>query len=209
MSLRALCVTATMNLSLLSYAAAQEPVIVELDTSEGKVVLELDAEKAPKTVANFISYVKKGHYASTLFHRVIPDFMIQGGGFEMKAGGSGALLTEKPTDDPVQNEAGNGLKNVKYSVAMARTPDPHSATSQFFINTADNHRLNREQFPDGFGYTVFGRVVEGTDVVDKIGEVATKRSVPARLPDSRMMLMDDVPVKEIVIKSVKVTGGTK
>ena len=198
MSLRALCVTATMTFSLLSHAAAQEPVIVELDTSEGKVVLELDAQKAPKTVANFVSYVEKGHYAGTLFHRVIPDFMIQGGGFAMQEARGATLMTEKPTDDPVQNEAGNGLKNVKYSVAMARKPDPHSATSQFFINNANNRPLDRSACDEG--YTFFGRVVKVLDVVDRIESVKTS----AKPDPGGGPLMQDVPVEPIVILKASV-----
>ena len=133
---------------------------VSLKTSMGEIVLELDQEKAPKTVANFLQYVKNGHYKGTVFHRVIDGFMIQGGGMDAK-------LVTKKTLPPVQNEAQNGLQNVTYSVAMARTGDPNSATSQFFINVADNAALD---YPgrDGFGYTVFGKVVQGQDVVDKI-----------------------------------------
>ena len=194
MNLRAFCLTATMTLSLLSNAAAQQPVIVELDTSEGKIVLELNAEKAPKTVANFLKYVESGHYEGTIFHRVIPDFMIQGGGLEEN-------LVEKKTEAPVRNEAGNGLKNSKYTVALARKPDPHSATSQFFVNTADNAFLNRENSQDGYGYTVFGKVTSGTEVVDAIANVRTK-AVPN--PEVPSILMRDVPVNSVVIKSAKV-----
>jgi peptidyl-prolyl cis-trans isomerase A (cyclophilin A) len=133
---------------------------VSLKTTMGEIVLELDQEKAPKTVANFLQYVKSGHYKGTIFHRVIDGFMIQGGGMDAK-------LVTKKTMKPVQNEANNGLLNATYSVAMARTGDPNSATSQFFINVADNTPLD---YPgrDGFGYTVFGKVVQGQDVVDKI-----------------------------------------
>ncbi|MEM7294394.1 MAG: peptidylprolyl isomerase [Pseudomonadota bacterium] len=178
----------------LSIASGQDPVTVELDTSEGKIVLELNTEKAPKTVENFVKYVKSGHYEGTVFHRVIADFMIQGGGLDKE-------LKEKPTEDPVRNEAGNGLRNDKYTVAMARTADPHSATSQFFINTKSNAFLNREQAQDGYGYTVFGKVTEGTEVVDKINKVQTH---PRPNPAFPAMLMRDVPVNPIVIKSVKV-----
>jgi cyclophilin family peptidyl-prolyl cis-trans isomerase len=195
MSVRTLCVSVTMTLSLLSNASAQEAAIVELDTSEGKIVLELNTAKAPKSVANFLKYVESGHYEGTVFHRVIPDFMIQGGGFDK-------AMVEKATEAPVRNEGDNGLKNVKYTVAMARKPDPHSATSQFFINTANNDFLDRENARDRFGYTVFGKVIEGVDVVDKIGKVATKEAVPARTPDGALLL-DAVPRKEVVINSAK------
>ena len=133
----------------------------------GKVTLELDEQKAPKTVANFLAYVKKGHYDGTIFHRVIPGFMVQGGGFQPG-------MSQKPTDAPVQNEANNGLKNDNYTVAMARTNDPHSASAQFFINVADNDFLNHTgENARGWGYAVFGKVVEGKEVVDKIKKVAT------------------------------------
>jgi peptidyl-prolyl cis-trans isomerase B (cyclophilin B) len=133
----------------------------------GVVTLELDEQKAPKTVANFLNYVKKGHYDGTIFHRVIDGFMVQGGGF---APG----MQQKPTDDTIENEANNGLKNQKYSVAMARTSAPHSASAQFFINVADNEFLNHKSpTPQGWGYAVFGKVVSGQDVVDRITGVAT------------------------------------
>jgi peptidyl-prolyl cis-trans isomerase B (cyclophilin B) len=140
---------------------------VVLHTNHGDITLALDAENAPATVANFLQYVRDGHYDNTVFHRVIDGFMIQGGGF---APG----MRQKPTRAPVANEAGNGLKNKKYSVAMARTSDPHSATAQFFINVGDNDSLDyKGPSPQGWGYCVFGRVVAGTDVVDKIRTVAT------------------------------------
>jgi peptidyl-prolyl cis-trans isomerase B (cyclophilin B) len=141
---------------------------VELHIAGGGVItLELDEQKAPKTVANFLNYVKKGHYDGTVFHRVIDGFMIQGGGF---APG----MTQKRTDAPIENEANNGLKNQKYSVAMARTSDPHSASAQFFINVADNDFLDHKSpTPQGWGYAVFGKVVGGQDVVDRIKGVAT------------------------------------
>ncbi|HSI52994.1 MAG TPA: peptidylprolyl isomerase [Ramlibacter sp.] len=133
----------------------------------GVITLELDEAKAPKTVANFLSYVKKGHYDRTIFHRVIPGFMIQGGGFEPG-------MSQKPTDAPVENEANNGLKNDKYTVAMARTQAPHSASAQFFINGAKNDFLNHTApSMQGWGYAVFGKVVAGTEVVDKISGVKT------------------------------------
>ncbi len=134
---------------------------------QGVITLELDAEKAPKSVENFLSYVKKGHYDGTIFHRVIPGFMIQGGGFEPG-------LKQKGTREPIRNEAGNGLKNDKYTLAMARTNAPHSATAQFFINTTDNDFLNHtSKSVQGWGYAVFGKVVAGADVVDRIERVKT------------------------------------
>lgn len=141
---------------------------VELQIANlGNITLELDAAKAPKTVENFLAYVNKGHFDGTIFHRVIPGFMIQGGGFEPG-------MTQKPTDKPIENEANNGLKNDKYTIAMARTNDPHSASSQFFINVADNGFLNHTApSAQGWGYAVFGKVVAGTDVVDKIAAVKT------------------------------------
>ena len=133
----------------------------------GVITLELDQDKAPASAANFLSYVKKGHYDNTIFHRVIPGFMVQGGGFEPG-------MKQKDTDAPIQNEAKNGLKNDKYTVAMARTGDPHSATAQFFINVADNGFLNHTApSAQGWGYAVFGKVVQGQDLVDKIKAVAT------------------------------------
>ena len=132
---------------------------VQLQTTQGAIVIELDAEKAPKSVENFLSYVRKGHYDNTIFHRVIKNFMIQGGGFEPG-------MKQKDTDAPIENEAGNGLKNDRYTVAMARTNAPHSATAQFFINVVDNDFLNfSSPTPQGFGYAVFGKVVEGMETV--------------------------------------------
>ena len=157
---------------------------VELHTNQGLITLELDDAKAPATVANFLAYVAKGHYDGTVFHRVIKGFMIQGGGFE-------AGMKQKPTDAPIQNEANNGLKNAKYSVAMARTNAPHSASAQFFINTVDNDFLNfKSESPSGWGYAVFGKVVAGTEVVDKIEKVKTARAG----------FHDDVPVEDVVIE---------
>ena len=150
----------------------------------GVITLELDAEKAPKSVENFLNYVKKGHYDKTIFHRVIPGFMIQGGGF---APG----MEQKPTDAPIDNEANNGLKNNNYTVAMARTNAPHSATAQFFINVADNSFLNHTApTASGWGYAVFGKVVSGNDVVDKIKAVKT----------GRKGFHDDVPKEDVVIE---------
>lgn len=149
----------------------------------GVITLELDEAKAPKSVANFLNYVKKGHYDKTIFHRVIPGFMVQGGGFEPG-------MTQKPTDAPIDNEANNGLKNDNYTVAMARTQAPHSATAQFFINVADNGFLNHTApSMQGWGYAVFGKVVGGTEVVDKIKAVKT----------GRKGFHDDVPNDDVVI----------
>jgi peptidyl-prolyl cis-trans isomerase B (cyclophilin B) len=161
---------------------------VQLQTNHGNITLELNAEKAPKSVANFLSYVNKGHYDGTIFHRVIPDFMVQGGG--MTAG-----MQQKATDATIENEANNGLKNDKYTVAMARTNAPHSASCQFFINTKNNDFLNfSSPTPQGWGYAVFGKVVEGMDVVDKIRMVDTTSKGHH----------DDVPVADVVITKATV-----
>lgn len=158
---------------------------VELHIQDhGVITLELDAEKAPLSVANFLSYVANGHYNQTVFHRVIKDFMIQGGGFEPG-------MKQKPCAAPIDNEANNGLHNDIYTVAMARTSDPHSATAQFFINTTDNSFLNHSSpTPQGWGYAVFGKVVAGTEVVDAIRAVKT----------GRKGFHDDVPVQDVVIE---------
>ncbi|QBY52744.1 MULTISPECIES: peptidylprolyl isomerase [Cupriavidus] len=161
---------------------------VQLQTNQGVITIELDAEKAPKSVENFLSYVRKGHYDNTIFHRVIKNFMIQGGGFEPG-------MKQKGTDAPIENEAGNGLKNDRYTVAMARTNAPHSATAQFFINVVDNDFLNfTSPTPQGFGYAVFGKVVEGTDVVDQIKGVRTGSSG----------FHQDVPLEDVVIEKATV-----
>jgi len=163
--------------------------MVVLHTNHGDITLELDATRAPMTVANFLDYVRAGHFDNTLFHRVIDGFMIQGGGFTPD-------FRQKPTRTPVQNEAANGLKNTRYSVAMARTGDPHSATAQFFINVSDNAFLNYRS-PDlkGWGYCVFGRVVAGTEVVDKIKGVAT----------GTRGMHQDVPRDDVVIERAEIT----
>jgi peptidyl-prolyl cis-trans isomerase B (cyclophilin B) len=140
--------------------------MIKLTTNHGAITLELDAGKAPKSAANFLAYVEAGHYDNTIFHRVIDGFMIQGGGFEPG-------MDQKPVKAPIENEAKNGLRNEMYTVAMARTSDPHSATAQFFINVGNNDFLDFDKCQDGWGYCVFGRVVEGKDVVDKIRTVAT------------------------------------
>jgi len=157
---------------------------VKMDTSAGSLRIELDDVKAPLTTANFLAYVNKGHYDGTVFHRVIKGFMVQGGGFEPG-------MKQKPTDAPIRNEANNGLKNTHYTLAMARTGDPHSASAQFFINTTDNAFLDfRAENAQGWGYAVFGRVVEGTDVVDQIEKVRT----------GRKGMHDDVPLEDVRIE---------
>jgi peptidyl-prolyl cis-trans isomerase B (cyclophilin B) len=168
--------------------AAPERAVVELSTTMGKIKLELNGKKAPQTVANFLQYVRSGHYNGTIFHRVISTFMIQGGGFD-------ASMNEKPTRPPIQNEADNGLSNVRGSVAMARTPNPHSAGSQFFVNVTDNEKLNhRDKSMAGWGYCVFGKVIDGMDVVDKIKGVETGTQGPH----------DDVPRTAVVINEAKI-----
>ena len=153
-------------------------------TGHGVITLELDAEKAPKSTANFLAYVTSGHYNNTVFHRVIDGFMVQGGGFEPG-------MNQKPTQEAIENEANNGLKNSKYTVAMARTQAPHSATAQFFINVADNGFLNHTApTAQGWGYAVFGKVVSGTEVVDAIRAVKT----------GRKGFHDDVPLNDVVIE---------
>jgi peptidyl-prolyl cis-trans isomerase B (cyclophilin B) len=164
--------------------------MVKLHTSFGVISLELDAARAPETVKNFLAYVESGHYANTVFHRVIDDFMIQGGGFE-----SG--MRQKPTRAAVKNEATNGLKNARYTVAMARTSDPHSATAQFFINVNDNGFLDHTApTPQGWGYCVFGRVVAGQDVVDRIKAIKTGRRGGHA----------DVPLEDVVIERAEVVA---
>jgi peptidyl-prolyl cis-trans isomerase B (cyclophilin B) len=162
--------------------------MVKLHTNFGDITLELDAEKAPKTVANFLKYAEKGFYDGTIFHRVIDGFMVQGGGFMPG-------LIQKETMAEIENEAANGLKNEAYTIAMARTPNPHSASSQFFINTANNGFLNyTASTPQGFGYCVFGKVTAGKEVVDRIGKVKT----------GSQSGYQDVPLEDVVIESVEV-----
>jgi peptidyl-prolyl cis-trans isomerase B (cyclophilin B) len=163
--------------------------MVKLHTNLGTITLDLDAARAPESVANFLAYARSGHYENTVFHRVIDGFMIQGGGFEPG-------MKQKSTLAPIKNEAANGLKNGKYTVAMARTSDPHSATAQFFINVKDNAFLDHSApTPQGWGYAVFGKVVEGQDVVDKITQVKTGRSG----------FHQDVPLEDVLIQRVEVT----
>ena len=179
---------AILSVVFAAAAGAANPQ-VEMKTSLGTLVLELYPDKAPLTVENFLQYVRDGHYDGTQFHRVIPRFMIQGGGFN-------ADFKEKPTRKPIRNEAGNGLKNTVGTVAMARTGEPHSATAQFFINVADNASLDF-RFPtqEGFGYTVFGKVLKGMDVVNRIVKVPTG---PGPAPH------ENVPVKPVVIEKARV-----
>ena len=170
---------------LLSLAALAAPS-VEMQTSMGRIVIELDSEKAPKTVQNFVQYVNEGFYNGTVVHRVIPGFMIQGGGFTVD-------MNQKPAARKVENEGRNGLKNDRGTIAMARTADPHSASSQFFVNHRDNSSLN---YPasDGWGYTVFGKVPPGMDVVDKIAKVET----------GNRSMHQNVPLEPVIIQSVKI-----
>ncbi|MFZ4651373.1 MAG: peptidylprolyl isomerase [Rubrivivax sp.] len=157
---------------------------VDLHTTAGIIRIELDADRAPESAENFLAYVRAGHYDGTVFHRVIKGFMVQGGGMD-------ADMRQKPTRAPIRNEAANGLRNLKYTLAMARTSDPHSATAQFFINTTDNGFLDfRSESAQGWGYAVFGKVVDGTDVVDRIESVAT----------GRKGFHDDVPLQSVTIE---------
>ena len=161
---------------------------IKLQTSMGDIVIELDTEKAPVSAENFLQYVRDGFYDNTVFHRIINGFMVQGGGFEPG-------MKQKSVREPIQNEAGNGLKNDAYTVAMARTSDPHSATAQFFFNVVNNNFLNfRAANADGFGYCVFGKVVEGRDVVDKIKAVST----------GNRGFHQDVPAEDVVIKKADI-----
>lgn len=173
--------------SFAAQLASTEP-LVKIETNLGDILVQLNSRKAPISTANFIQYVKSGHYDGTIFHRVIKGFMIQGGGYDSD-------LHEKRTSAPIRNEADNGLRNKKYTIAMARTSDPHSATSQFFINTKDNDFLDfKAQNGQGWGYAVFGKVIEGQKVVDKIESVLT---------GSRSH-HDDVPIEDVVIKKAYV-----
>lgn len=166
-----------------AHAAAPDPA-VKLETNYGDIIVRLDARKAPISTANFVQYVKSGFYDGTIFHRVIKNFMVQGGGFTSD-------LKQKETRAAIRNEADNGLKNKKYTIAMARTGEPHSATAQFFINTKDNDFLDfKSQTPQGWGYAVFGKVVKGQEVVDKIAAVTT----------GKKGYYDDVPMENVIIK---------
>lgn len=189
-TLSLLCL-ALLGLAAAPASGADGSPRVSLETNQGTIVLELDSDRAPKTTANFLQYVESGFYDGTIFHRVIKDFMIQGGGFAES-------MKQKQTREPIENEADNGLRNEKYTVAMARTGDPHSATAQFFINTKDNTFLNHTaKNPQGWGYAVFGRVVEGEDVVDAIAAVSTTSSG----------MHQDVPAEPVVIQKATVVGA--
>jgi len=187
----------TKLLMLLMLAAAMAAPVgaanpqVKLETTQGTIVIELDAAKAPITVGNFLQYVKGGFYDGTVFHRVIPSFMIQGGGFA-------ANMEQKPTREPIVNESANGLINTRGTVAMARTPDPNSATAQFFINLKDNAFLDKAKAQDGYGYCVFGKVIKGMSVVDAIAAVKT----------GTVGGFQDVPVQPVVIKKASVVGAS-
>lgn len=174
---------------------------VLIKTNHGDIKVELNEEKAPESVKNFIGYMNEGFFDNTVFHRVMAGFMIQGGGFGLDKDG---VLEQKPTKAPIQNEAKNGLKNERGTLAMARTPDPHSATAQFFINHQDNGNLDYPSF-DGWGYAVFGKVIEGLDVVDKIAELPTTTKVlVARRGDATQEAeMENVPEENVIIESVK------
>ena len=177
------------SISPLSYSLDKgKDTMVKLHTNHGTITLQLDAEKAPNTVKNFLEYVNSGFYSNTIFHRVIDGFMIQGGGFEPG-------MKQKPVNAPIKNEAANGLKNDSYTVAMARTGDPHSATAQFFINVKDNGFLNYSApVPQGYGYCVFGKVVEGKEVVDAIRKVSTGNRAG----------FQDVPKEDVIITRAEV-----
>jgi peptidyl-prolyl cis-trans isomerase B (cyclophilin B) len=182
------CLAAGMVVAGTDVSADDQPPKVDMKTSKGIIVIELDPKAAPKTVENFLSYVNEGTYDGTIFHRVIKDFMIQGGGFVPQ-------MVQKKTKAPVVNEADNGLKNLRGTIAMARTMEPHSATSQFFINTVDNSFLDHTaKNAQGWGYCVFGKVVEGMDTVDEITKVKT----------ANKMGHQDVPVVPVIIEKVTV-----
>ncbi|MFN6301750.1 MAG: peptidylprolyl isomerase [Planctomycetota bacterium] len=175
--------------SMGSVAFGQNPRVL-IETSKGDIEVELFEKEAPVTVANFLSYVKKGHYDGTIFHRVISDFVVQGGGLTED-------MKEKPTADPIENEAGNGLKNERMTLSMARTSAPHSATSQFYINLKYNRPLDRKYSQDNYGYCVFGKVVKGEEIVDQIAKVKT----------GRVKGSSDVPIEPITLKRAMILEG--
>lgn len=187
---RRMMVGAVLTAAFAPVALAQSLPLVKVQTNMGDFVLELNPKAAPKTVENFFTYVKSGFYKNTLFHRVIPNFMIQGGGFV-----SG--MEEKDTRKAIALESRNGLSNLRGTIAMARTSDPNSATSQFFINVRDNHFLDASQAQDGYGYAVFGRVISGMQTVDAIARVKTHS----------VGYYDDVPIRDVIIKNMTVTKG--
>ena len=184
--IRMTCFISAAIAGLLLSATSLAAPTVEMQTSQGKIVIEFDAVKAPKSVENFLQYAKSGHYDGTIFHRVIDGFMIQGGGFTKD-------MTEKPTNAPIPNEAKNGLKNLRGTIAMARRNEPNSATAQFFINHRDNAGLDYPAH-DGWGYAVFGKVTQGMEVVDKI----------AKVPTGNRGFHQNVPLDPVVIQSVKI-----
>ena len=177
-----------------SKASDKAPVVL-IETSLGNIKVELDAEKAPITVKNFLDYVNDKFYDGLIFHRVVPGFVIQGGGFDSN-------LVEKETKPPIKNEGDNGLSNTRGTISMARTPAPDSATSQFYINLRDNRRLDRDNDPQHAGYCVFGKVIDGMDVVDKIGEVRTTTKA-GTTKDSNRVPLQGIPAENIVIKSIR------
>ncbi|BAP54678.1 peptidyl-prolyl cis-trans isomerase B [Thioploca ingrica] len=180
-------------LTTSTYSAEVKSPLVSMKTNFGTIIIELNQTKAPKTVANFLRYTREGFYDGTIFHRVIDDFMIQGGGFTQK-------YQQKETHEPINNEADNGLKNVRGTIAMARTNDPHSATAQFFINVKDNHFLDyTSSTPRGWGYTVFGKVIEGMEIVDKIKKVPTGSGGP---------FPTDVPQSPVIIEKLYVVDDS-
>lgn len=187
---RRMMVGAVLTAAFAPVALAQSLPLVKVQTNMGDFVLELNPKAAPKTVENFLTYVKSGFYKNTLFHRVIPNFMIQGGGFV-----SG--MEEKDTRKAIALESRNGLSNLRGTIAMARTSDPNSATSQFFINVRDNHFLDASHAQDGYGYAVFGRVISGMQTVDAIARVKTHS----------VGYYDDVPIRDVIIKNMTVTKG--
>ncbi|NPA58529.1 MAG: peptidyl-prolyl cis-trans isomerase [Aquificae bacterium] len=178
---------------VFSFSYGKDNPVVVIKTNMGDIYVELYPDKAPKTVKNFLTYVEEGFYNGLIFHRVVKGFVIQGGGFDKN------LQYRKPTHPPVENESNNGLSNVRGTIAMARTSDPHSATTQFYINLADNTFLDYGKNPQKWGYTVFGRVIKGMDVVDEIGQV----------PVMNVGMMINVPVKPIIIEKVEVVKDFK
>ena len=184
-----LCAVLCATLFALPCAMAQ--TVVEIKTSQGLILVELDDKQAPETVANFLNYAKRDFYNGTIFHRVIPGFMIQGGGFNKD-------MVQKQTDKPIPNESKNGLKNLRGTIAMARTSEPHSATAQFFINLVDNNNLDYPSF-DGWGYCVFGKVIAGMDVVDKI----------AAVPTGNFGAHQNVPTAPVIIGGIQISEKPK
>ncbi len=192
--MRKLCLSLTATVLSVVGALAQAGPQVRLDTSLGAITVELAPDKAPKTVENFLGYTREGFYNNTIFHRVIDGFMIQGGGFSTD-------FQQKPTRSPIPNEADNGLKNLRGTIAMARTADPQSATAQFFINVKDNSALDyRSPTLQGWGYTVFGKVTEGMDIVDKIRKVATGKGGPVGQ-------FSDVPTTQVILNSATIVSA--